>query len=236
MAAPGSGSGPAPRPPFSAVGGPLIALSGLLLVLFLVAHLAGASLALFHPPAFEALATWLHRQPWLGGFELGLLAALLLHPALALARSLAARTARGPAAGPLRSRRGPGLEGLAALAAGWSPWTGALVLLFLVVHLAQLRWQRPLAGAELAAVQQALGSPAGLLLYGLAGGALALHLLHGHESAHRSLGWLQAANRSRIRWAGRALALLLGAGFSLLPLALVLRAWDWRATLVGVAR
>jgi succinate dehydrogenase / fumarate reductase cytochrome b subunit len=51
-----------------------------------------------------------------------------------------------------------------------------------------------------------------------------LHLLQGYESAHRSLGWLEPGNRERIRWAGRALALLLGAGFSVLPIALVLRA------------
>ena len=62
-----------------------------------------------------------------------------------------------------------------------------------------------------------------LALYALAGLALALHLLHGHESAHRSLGLLQSDNRAAIRLAGRALALLLGSGFALLPLALVLQ-------------
>jgi succinate dehydrogenase / fumarate reductase cytochrome b subunit len=52
---------------------------------------------------------------------------------------------------------------------------------------------------------------------------VAFHLLQGNESAHRSLGWLEPVNRERIRWAGRALALSLGAGFSLVPIALVLQ-------------
>ena len=55
-----------------------------------------------------------------------------------------------------------------------------------------------------------------------AGVALALHLLHGVESAHRSLGWLDPANGGRIRRLGRGLALLLGGGFTLLPFALVI--------------
>jgi len=202
----------------------LIPLSGLVLVLFLVVHLAGVSLALLDPMGFEQLADVLHRQPWLPPLEVALAAALLLHPLLALLRSTSNRQARGAVAGPLRSRRDGGLEAAAALAGRWAPWSGALLLVFLIVHLAQLRLHRPATGAELEALLAALASPFSLGLYGLAGAAVGLHLLQGHESAHRSLGWLEAANRQRIRWVGRALALILGTGFSLLPIALVLRA------------
>jgi len=202
----------------------LIPISGLALVLFLVVHLAGVSLALLDPMGFEQLADVLHRQPWLPPLEVALAAALLLHPLLALLRSASNRRARGAVAGPQRSRRDGGLDAAAALAGRWAPWSGALLLLFLVVHLAQLRLNRPAAGAELEALLAALASPFSLGLYGLAGAAVGLHLLQGHESAHRSLGWLEPANRERIRWAGRALALTLGTAFSLLPIALVLRA------------
>lgn len=202
----------------------LIPISGLVLVLFLVVHLAGVSLALLDPKGFERLADMLHRQLWLPPLEVALAAALLLHPLLALLRSVANRHARGAVAGPQRSRRGGGLEATAALAGRWAPWSGALLLVFLVVHLAQLRFHRPVAGAELEALLAALASPFSLGLYGLAGAAVGLHLLQGHESAHRSLGWLEPANRERIRWAGRALALVLGPAFSVLPIALVLRA------------
>jgi len=217
-------AGQAVRAQLSAGAGWPIAISGLVLVLFLVVHLAGVSLAVLDPAGFEQLAAVLHRQLWLAPLEVALAAALLLHPLLALVRTVANRRARGAVAGPQRSRRVGGLEGAAALAGRWTPWSGALVLLFLVVHLAQLRLHRPAAGAELAALLAALASPFSLALYGLAGAAVGFHLLQGHESAHRSLGWLEPANRQRIRWAGRALALILGAGFSLLPIALVLRA------------
>lgn len=197
----------------------LIPLSGLALVLFLVVHLGAVSLAWLDGAAFEAVAGGLHRSWWLGPLELALAGLVLLHPLLALARSLRERARRGPVAAPLRSRRGGGLEGLAALAGRWIPITGALLGAFLVVHLAQLRWQRPPQGGELALLRAVLAQPGSLALYALAGLALALHLLHGHEAAHRSLGWLDPANGRRIRWAGRTAAALLGGGFSLVALA-----------------
>ena len=201
----------------------LIPISGLVLVLFLVVHLAGVSLSVVDPAGFERLAEALHRQRWLPPLEVALAATLLLHPLLALLRAASNRQARGAGAGPQRSRRGGGLEAAAALAGRWTPWSGALLLVFLVVHLAQLRLHRPGAGAELEAVLAVLESPLSLVLYALAGGVVGLHLLQGNESAHRSLGWLTPANRDRIRGLGRALALLLGAGFSLVPIALVLK-------------
>ena len=219
-------------PPVAAAGllARLVPLSGLALVLFLIMHLAAVSQALLDPAGFERLADRLHRQAWLPAAELALAIALLQHPLLALLRSLRNRQARGPVAGSLRSRRGGGLEGAAALAGRTAPWSGSLLLLFLAVHLSQLRLPRPAAGEELSSLLRALGHPAAAGLYVLAGVAVALHLLHGNESAHRSLGWLDPANRPRIRGFGRAVALTLGAGFSLLPVALLLRASLHRAT------
>jgi succinate dehydrogenase / fumarate reductase cytochrome b subunit len=202
----------------------VLAGSGLALVLFLALHLSGVSLALLAPPRFEAFSSWLHGQPWLAVLEVSLALALLAHPLLALAHWIQNRARAGATAAPRRSRRSGGLEGLAAASGRWLPFSGGILLLFLTVHLGQLRWSRPPAGAELQAVMTALASPAALLLYGLAGVALALHLLHGVESAHRSLGWLDAANAGRIRRLGRGLALLLGGGFALLPFALVFAA------------
>ena len=200
-----------------------IAASGLVLVLFLVAHLLGLSLACWDGPAFERYATALHQAAWLPLAELGLVLLLLLHPLQALARALANRAARGAAAGPPRSRREGGLEPLVSRAGRLMPWSGGLLLVFLVVHLAQLRLQRPAPGEELAALAAILHQPHWLGLYGGAGLAVALHLVHGQESAHRSLGLLAPGNARPIRLGGRALALLLGAGFSLLPVALLQR-------------
>ncbi|WP_259720493.1 succinate dehydrogenase [Synechococcus sp. CS-1328] len=205
---------------------PLIAALGLALVLFLVLHLAGVGVALVDPVAFGRLVAVLHSAWWLPPLELALAAVGLGHGLAALLRvSRNARAAGAQRPLVLRSRRaaaGPA-EALAALAARVAPWSGALLLLFLVVHLLQLRWHRPAAAAELAALRAVLANPGVLLLYGAAGAAAGLHLLHGVESAHRSLGWLDPINAGRIRMAGRWLALLLGGGFTLLPLALVLQ-------------
>ena len=54
------------------------ALSGLLMVLFLVVHLAGLLPALIAPAQFEHYATALHHQPWLPVLEAGLAATALL--------------------------------------------------------------------------------------------------------------------------------------------------------------
>jgi succinate dehydrogenase / fumarate reductase cytochrome b subunit len=196
------------------------AASGLLLVLFLLLHLAGVALAPLAPMRFESYAAALHRSVWLPAAELALLAVALVHLGLSLVRALANRRAGNGAA--LRSRRSGPLAALAALAARSQAAGGMLLLLFLVVHLAQLRWPRPLAGAELAALGAVLASSWSLLLY-LAGGlALALHLFHGGESAHRSLGLLQPANGALIRAAARLLAVLIGGGFVAVTLALAL--------------
>jgi len=200
-----------------------IAASGLVLVVFLVAHLAGIVLAWWDAPAFERYAASLHQAPWLPVAEVGLLLLLLAHPLQALARAVANRAARGPVPGQRRSRRDGGLEPLVALAGRLMPWSGGLLLVFLVVHVGQLRLQRPAAGQELEALLAVLRQPHWLALYAAAGVAVALHLAHGQESAHRRLGLLNPSNVQPIRLAGRGLAVLIGAGFTLLPFALLQR-------------
>jgi succinate dehydrogenase / fumarate reductase cytochrome b subunit len=200
-----------------------IAVTGLALVLFLAVHLGGVGMALVDPAGFERFSTSLHQQAWLPCLEVALLAAGLGHPLLTLHRARANRQARGPAAGALRSRRQGPSESLAALAALLIPWSGSLLLLFLALHLAQLRWHRPPDGAELAALLAVLQAPWCLGFYAVAGAAAGLHLLHGTESAVRRLGLLEPANAAALRLVGRGLALLLGAGFALLPFALVWR-------------
>jgi len=196
------------------------AASGLLLVLFLLLHLAGVALAPLAPARFEAYAAALHRNSWLPAAELALLAVAVAHLGLSLLRAAANHRAAGGAA--LRSRRSGPLAPLAALAARSQAAGGVLLLLFLVVHLAQLRWPRPPAGAELAALAAVLASPWSLGLYLAAALAVALHLFHGGEAAHRSLGLLQPANGAAIRAGARLLALLIGGGFMAVTLALVL--------------
>ena len=196
------------------------AASGLLLVFFLLLHLAGVALAPLAPQRFEDYAAALHRSSWLPAGELALLVVAVAHMSLSLLRAALNRAAGNTA--NLRSRRTGPLAHLAALAARSQSAGGVLLLGFLVVHLAQLRWPRPEAGTELAELAAALASPWSLALYLAAALALALHLFQGGEAAHRSLGLLQPDNASAIRAIARLLAVLIGGGFVVVTLALAL--------------
>lgn len=197
-----------------------IALSGLLLVLFLATHLLGLALAPLAPASFEAYASALHHAALLPAVELGLLLTTVLHLVLSLRRRWLSRQAGNTAA--LRSRRQGALAPLAVLATRSQAAGGLVLMLFLVVHLRQLRLPRPADGHALEVLQTVLSQPLSLALYLTAALAGAMHLFHGGEAAHRSLGWLDPANAARIRAVGRLLALLVGAGFMAVTLALAL--------------
>ena len=193
------------------------ALSGLLLVLFTLAHLGGLIPAVLAPERFEAYASALHTSPWLRPFEIGLAVIASLHVGLTIAKAITNRRAGNSA--QLSSRRD---APLIALASRSKAIAGLLTLAFLVVHLNQLRWPRPAAGQEGAVLSSVLQQPLNALVYAAAALVLALHLLHGTEAAHRSLGWLNPANRSALRTGGRLLATMIGGGFLLISLSLAL--------------
>ena len=193
------------------------ALSGLMLVLFLVVHLSGLLPALIAPVQFELYATALHHQPWLPLLEISLAATAAAHLIFTVAKTLRNRRAGNTSA--LRSRRGRPLE---ALASRSKVAAGLISLGFLALHLRQLRWPRPADGLEREVLQQVLLQPVSLVVYAAGSLAIGLHLLHGAEAAHRNLGWLTPANGPSLRWGGRLLASLIGAGFLLISLGLAL--------------
>ena len=191
------------------------AFSGLLLVVFLLIHLAGLVPVLVAPGAFEHYAEALHNNPWLPLVETGLMLTALVHISLTLIKTLLNRRAGNGAA--LRSRRD---QTVASVASRSKVIAGLVSLVFLVVHLGQLRFPRPAAGQERELLIQVLHQPLNLALYGLASLAIGLHLLHGTEAAHRSLGWLTPMNKQLLRRGGQVLAAISGAGFLLLSLVL----------------
>lgn len=193
------------------------ALSGLLLVLFLGVHVVGLLPALIAPMQFEQYATALHQQPWLPVLEVSLAATAAAHLIFTVAKTLRNRRAGNTAA--LRSRRGQPLE---ALASRSKIALGVITLGFLLLHLQQLRWPRPVDGLEREVLLQVLLQPISLVVYSAGSLAIGLHLLHGAEAAHRNLGLLTPANGPSIRWGGRLLASGIGGGFLLISLGLAL--------------
>ncbi|AII44253.1 hypothetical protein KR100_12920 [Synechococcus sp. KORDI-100] len=193
--------------------------SGLLLCLFLVAHLAGLVPALIAPAFFEAYASSLHHASWLPLLEIGLVATAILHITTTISKAIGNRQAGNGAL--LVSRRD---QPLAALAARSKVAGGIITLAFLMIHLQQLRWPRPVDGSERAALAGVLHNPMNAALYCAAAITITLHLHHGNEAAHRNLGWLTPMNSNVIRGGGRWLAVGLGSGFLLINLALMLAA------------
>ena len=193
------------------------AVSGLLLVVFVIVHLLGLIPALMLPEAFESYAAMLHNSRWTPVIEIGVVISALVHITTTILKYLNNQSAGNHAS--LTSRRA---APIAAFASRTKAFAGIILLGFLIIHISQLRFTRPSDGFELAALQQILTQPLYLVIYISGSLAIALHLLHGAEAAHRSLGWLHPGNSKVLHQVGRVLASLIGGGFILISLAIAL--------------
>ena len=204
-----------------------MALTGLLLVGFLVAHLAG-NLLLFKDDggaAFEAYAQKLHDLgPVLIVLELGLVALFAVHIGFAVRTILDNRRARGGSGSKYAVSASHGAK---TLASATMPISGAIVLGFLIVHLVNFRFDEAfkerftgdLHGEGSAAiVMDLLAEPLLALVYLVGVAALALHLTHGIKSAFQTLGANHPHLDAWLRPAAVALAVVLGLGFASLPI------------------
>ncbi len=163
------------------------------------------------PLLFESYAKTLHASFWLIWIEFGLIAITLTHISLTLTKTL--KNSQTGNTSSLVSRR---KDLLSVLAARSQPIGGIVLLLFLLIHLEQLRFPRPPDGVELSTLHSFLLRPSNLIIYILGSLALFLHLFHGIESSQRSLGSLNSQNASLIRAFGRGLSFFIGSGFVLL--------------------
>jgi succinate dehydrogenase / fumarate reductase cytochrome b subunit len=194
----------------------VMAVTGLSLVGFLVVHLIGnINLWAGGDEAFNEYAEHLESYGWLlNAAEIGLLALFVVHAGLALKL-----TAENRAARPVGYRRRQVMGGMTP---GSSTMlvTGLILLLFVVIHVVDFRLPK-LAGEidDLAgAVRDRLSSPVGAGIYLVGVIALGVHLSHAIQSAFQTLGLHHPRWTPLVRIGGRALALLLAAGFATFPL------------------
>ncbi|MEZ6017485.1 MAG: succinate dehydrogenase cytochrome b subunit [Planctomycetota bacterium] len=192
----------------------VMAVSGLSLVLFLVAHLAGNLSLFFSDSAFNAYAHALESNPLLPLAEAGLAGVFLVHIALAfvlIAKNRAARKDK------YQSELGSGGR---SLASATMTITGPIVLVFLLIHLYDFRISKMFAdeGYDLAlAVRARLSSPLGATIYIFGLLALGVHLWHAFQSSFQTLGLGHPRARQVIVWIGRLLAVGLFVGFVSIP-------------------
>jgi len=174
-----------------------MALSGIVLIAYVIAHLYGnlkmymsAEQVNHYAEALRDLGGDLFpRTSVLWAMRLGLLAALILHVHAAYSLTYTNWKARG---GRYQERD----YAVANYASRTMRWTGIIVLLFVAFHLADLTWgTQPAATAEFTRgevydnVIRSLQRPAVAGIYVVANLALGFHLYHGVWSLFQSIGW-----------------------------------------------
>lgn len=202
----------------------LVALTGLSLVGFLIAHLAGNLLILLGPEKFNHYSHALISNPLVVPAELGLIALLLLHIGKALQHVMRARTARPV---PYTRQVGAGGPSRKSLGSTTMALSGIVLLVFLVVHIATLKFgpSYPSSGPDAAPgmrdlyrlVVEVFQSPWVVLFYVVSMAVIGLHLRHGVSSAFQSLGLMTPGWTPTILSAGLGLAVILAVGFALIP-------------------
>ena len=208
----------------SSVGGKfIVAVTGLLLVLFLVAHLAGNLLIFQGPEAMDAYARQLRS---LGGLlwiaRIGLLLIAFLHVGLALRLNAANKDAR-----PVPYAKKIYLN--ATLPSRTMLPTGLCLLSFILFHLADFTLRITRGEYQTIATENVyqmvvagFSNPFHATIYILAMIALGMHLNHGISSLAQTLGWNHPKYNSIFKWSGPILGTLLALGFISIPVSVLL--------------
>jgi succinate dehydrogenase cytochrome b subunit len=205
----------------------LVAVTGGVLVAFVIGHLLGNLQIYLGPEAINSYAVFLKSKPGLlWGARLGLLVALIIHiwgiTRLSLRNQEArpqAYTLKKPVAATLSSRT--------------MVWSGALLLAFIVYHLLHFTigatnpkqfhlidelGRHDVYSMTILGFQQPLVA----LSYILAMGMLGLHLAHGIASIFHTMGWSRPKTAPMIGLTGRIIALLLVIGNISIPISALL--------------
>jgi len=216
----------------------LMALSGLVLVLFIIGHLLG-NLQFFLPPeVINAYAYHLHHLPgnpvtlWL--IRLSLLATLVVHVWMAVLLTKENRAARPEAYSSQKCEA-------ATYAARTMPITGVLLLAFIVFHLLQFTGRVvpenynqtigqsgievghvPLQSFDVYAMMvDGFSNPLISLFYIVTMGLLCLHLSHGVASMFQSIGLRNEHWRPKLKVAAAAFGWFVFLGFASIPTSVV---------------
>ncbi len=206
----------------------LMAVTGLLLVGFLFAHMIGNLKIFVGAESFDHYAEWLRAlgapllpETWYLWIQRAVLTlALIGHIAAATILARRARRAR-----PVRYAHRPKIQG--SYAARTMRWGGVIVLLFVIYHILDLTTGtlNPIGDkAHPYANVVADFAPARwyvTLFYTLSVVAVGLHLRHGLFSAVRTLGQHTARGERIARAAALTLAIVLVAGYLSVPFAVL---------------
>jgi succinate dehydrogenase / fumarate reductase cytochrome b subunit len=206
----------------------LMAGTGILLVLFLFAHMAGNLKIFVGAEAFDHYAHWLRDlgtpllpHTWYLWIQRGVLTlAVLGHIVAAVVLARRARAAR-----PVRYAHRPKVQG--SYAARTMRWGGVIILLFVIFHILDLTTgtANPVGDAQHPYANVVADFAPGrwyvTLFYALAIVAIGFHLRHGIFSALRTLGQQSPRGERVSRAVALVLSLVLVVGYLSVPFAVL---------------
>ena len=198
-----------------------MALSGLVLAGFVLGHMTGNLLMFKGPEAINAYANWLHANPGLlWGARIVLILSTIAHIWAGILLTLENRAARegGPAVDATRR---------ASLSSRTMPYSGVVILAFLVFHLLHFTFRQiALGGVDFGdnvykMVIAGFTQPAVAVFYIVSLILLCLHLSHGISSVFQTLGLRNERWRSRLDCVASLYAWIVVLGFVSIPLAVL---------------
>ncbi len=200
----------------------LIALTGLFLLVFLFAHLAGNLLFIAGPDAFNEYSHRLISNPLVYVAELGLLAIFVLHIFKTVGMIAGSYSARPERYAKKTWAKTKNDRSRKSVSSSTMILTGTITLLFVVTHLATFKfgvyYETPEGIRDLYRLQLAVfSSPGYVAFYIVAMAVIVFHLWHGASSALQSLGINSPTWTPRLQWMGRGVAVVIGLGFAILP-------------------
>lgn len=202
-----------------------MAVSGLVLVLFLVSHMVSNVTVFINPEHLDNYARWLRSfGPLLWVARAGLLAMAVLHIVAAWQLTRMARQAR-PGGYQVVERQ------VATYAARTMRWGGVLLAVFIVYHLLHFTFGTVHPDFHEGEVGRnlitGLQSPVVALFYAVSMLALGAHLWHGTWSAFQTLGLTHPAWDATRRAVVIVLTLAIAGGLLLIPLGVMFGVLTW---------
>ncbi len=204
----------------------IMAITGQLMVLFVIVHLLGNSSIFIGPNGINAYAEHLHSLgPLVWVFRLIMLVLVSLHGWFGIQLTLENKAAATTTYAVNRKLK-------ASFAGENMIWTGLIVLAFIVYHLLHFTARVTpdiVAGTDAAGrydvytmVVSSFQHGAIALIYIVAMIALLLHLFHGIQSFFQTMGWNSERSQCRITTGGRVVAAILGLGYIAIPVSILI--------------
>ncbi len=206
----------------------VMSLTGLFLIVFLLVHLAGNLQLLYHDGGekFNLYAKFMTTNPLIKTVSYLLYASILIHAIQGWLLWRKNRQARGPQRYAVKVTKAVGTN---SFAAGNMGWLGTVIFVFLLIHLYQFWLQMKLGKLDMAnyggqeakdlyaIVSLAYKNPVYVVFYVLSMAVIALHLLHGFQSAFQTLGLNHEKYTPLVKGAGKLYAILIPLGFAIIP-------------------